>query len=212
MSPTIRQLIDPTGERHLYLFKYAHKPRKIPTEPEIDATVTVLSEAFNYAVFKAELGGDGSLVPVMLKAYVAEVETKGIDRNFLAPFRSEAQHNAGWDELMQRLDKKYTAWWDYYFATYDAGCEKHFGAGFKLNAHHLQVFGVTPDYRKQGIGSALVREVEDKLKSKHIPMCVETRPGGVRIYESMGFVVQGSETMQGATGEDFVYCFLAKHL
>ncbi|KAF8586972.1 hypothetical protein K439DRAFT_1614657 [Ramaria rubella] len=211
MSPTIRQLID-------------------PTKPEIDATVKALSEAFNYAVYKAELGGDGSLVPVMLKAYVAaapvggevyvaEVEGKGVvgatvwfapGQKFLG---TEAQHNAGWDQLMQQLDKKYTSWWDYvradptcfgrlltfaqYFPTYDAFCEKHFGAGFKLNAYHLQA-------------SALVRDVEDKIRSKHIPMCVETWRMQAPIYESMGFVIQGSETLHGAT-EDFVYCLLSKH-
>ncbi|KAF8583588.1 hypothetical protein K439DRAFT_1661199 [Ramaria rubella] len=205
MTTTVRQLIN-------------------PTKPEIESTVKVLSEAFQYAVFLTELGGDKSLVPVLLKThvtaaliegevYVAEMEEKGIvgvavwfgpGQKFLD---TGAQRSAGWDQLMRRLDKKYSSWWDYYVEAYNAFCERSLGAGFKRNAYHLQLYGVLPECQRGGIGRALMDEVGKKAMLERIPLCVETDASNVAKYESMGFVVCGEEMLQGISGRNMpIYC------
>jgi hypothetical protein len=48
---------------------------------------------------------------------------------------------------------------------YNDLCEKAFGAGAKLEAYHLQMYGVVPERQRQGIGRELVKVVEDKVCS-----------------------------------------------
>ena len=41
--------------------------------------------------------------------------------------------------------------------------ERALGAEFKLNSWHLQLIGVAPEKQRRGIGTALIRAIENKV-------------------------------------------------
>lgn len=66
---------------------------------------------------------------------------------------------------------------------------------------HLQILGVHPSARRQGIGAALVRFGMDLAKAEAVPLTLLASPMGALLYASLGFRVMGDEVVQ-VPGED----------
>jgi len=201
MTVTVRLLENPTGE-------------------EIRRTLDVLDEAFNKKYFLSALG-DPSLPREILQVhidtalidkgglvYVAETPEDGIvgsaiwfgpGHKFLA---TEAQKQAGWYQLMDKLQKPYRDWWDYFLAIYDEYTSDVFGPGVKLAGYHLQLFGVHPNHQRKGYGTAMIQLVEAKAKAVGVCTCLETAgTSAVPVYRSLGFEVKDPIPVKVAASE-----------
>lgn len=96
---------------------------------------------------------------------------------------SEKQKQAGWYDLMGRLNQECKDWWDYvrilrqplyviltnpisimlvckFLREYGEYTTRVFGPGTKLDGYHLQVFGVASRFQKKGLGAKLIDTVE----------------------------------------------------
>jgi predicted N-acetyltransferase YhbS len=57
--------------------------------------------------------------------------------------------------------------------------------------HFLGSMGVRPDRQRQGLGSAVLAPVLERLDRTGVPACLETSAAGnVKFYESLGFAVR----------------------
>ncbi|KAL7279268.1 hypothetical protein ACG7TL_007109 [Trametes sanguinea] len=144
-----------------------------PSEAELDKYIKLLAEAFHYQFFAGGLGGDKSLQEPIIHAHVAAALVDGEGHKFL---ETEAQRNAGWNQLMDRLPTQYREWWSTFLKQYDELVDKTVGASVKLGGYHLQLIGVHPDHQKRGVATALMKYAENK----------------VQIYKSLKYEVAGS--------------------
>ncbi|KAI0831938.1 hypothetical protein BC628DRAFT_1350649 [Trametes gibbosa] len=183
-----------------------------PSEAELNEYAKILAESFDYNLFGAGLGNDKSLQEPFILAHlnaalvsgegqvhVAElpgVGVAGVAVWFGPGYKfldSKAQRNAGWDEIMSRLEPQYQDWWETFLATYDELVEKSLGSGVKLGAYHLQLIGVAPKHQKKGVAGALTRYAEAKAHAVHVRSVLETVGAvNVSIYKALGYGVAGS--------------------
>lgn len=130
---------------------------------------------------------------------------------------TEGQRQAGWYQLMERLDQKSRDWWKYFNSTYNDAAERVFGDGAKVAAYHLQMFGVIPERQRQGIGSGLINFVEEKAKAINVDLCLETvGPEDVvtrviDLYGGMGFTLKGTVDVKTFSGVDCKLVFMWKN-
>ncbi|KAI9000437.1 acyl-CoA N-acyltransferase [Trametes punicea] len=182
------------------------------SEAEMDKYNKLLAEAFHYQLFGGALGNDRSLQEPMMRAHLAPALVNGSGEVHVAElpdvgavgvaiwFRpghtyldSDAQRNAGWNELMDRLPTQYSDWWATFLKEYDELAEKTIGREVKRGGYHLQLIGVVPEYQRKGIGTALIRYAENKAHALKVPTTIETIGAfNVRIYQSLGYKVAGS--------------------
>jgi len=104
-------------------------------------------------------------------------------------FRSEKQCNEGWEPFERMFSPQLKNWWDDVLSPIDdAFVLKSFGPGTKLRGWHLQVIGVLPEYRRQGIASQVIDTVKQIASRTHLPMTLEVETEfNVHVYESVGF-------------------------
>ncbi|KAI9000440.1 hypothetical protein BD414DRAFT_577 [Trametes punicea] len=178
----------------------------------MDKYSMLLAEAFQYQLFGGALGNDKSLQEPVMRAHLAAALVEGSGEIHIAELpdvgdvgvalwfcpghtylESDAQRNAGWNELMDRLPTQCSDWWATFFKQYDELAENTVGWEVKRGGYHLQLFGVVPEYQRKGIGNALTRYAENKAHALGVPMIVETIGAvNVRIYQSLGYKVAGS--------------------
>ncbi|RPD60175.1 acyl-CoA N-acyltransferase [Lentinus tigrinus ALCF2SS1-6] len=191
MSVTVRQVTD-------------------PSEAEIDAYTKLLAEAFSYRFFAFALGGDKDLQEPMHRAHItaalannggevhiAELPDEGVvgvavwfppGSKFLS---TEAQREAGWNQLMAKLELELRDWWTQFLDEYDDMVERALGPDVKLGAYHLQLIGVHPQRRRKGIARALMQFAESKAHAVGVASVLETGSSS-RVYEGLGYTVAGS--------------------
>ncbi|CDO74669.1 hypothetical protein BN946_scf184828.g9 [Trametes cinnabarina] len=183
-----------------------------PSEAELDGYVKLLAEAFHYRFFAGGLGGDESLQEPMMHAHIAAALVNGEGEVHVAELPqvgpvgaavwfgpghkfldTDAQRNAGWNQLMERLPTQYREWWTTFLKQYDELVDKTVGANVKLSGYHLQLIGVHPDHQKKGVGSTLMKYAESKAHAARVPTLLETVGSmNVQIYKSLGYEVAGS--------------------
>ncbi|KAI9066265.1 hypothetical protein FKP32DRAFT_1674011 [Trametes sanguinea] len=203
-----------------------------PSEAELDKYVKLLAEAFHYQFFAGGLGGDKSLQEPIIHAHVAaalvngegevhvaelpEVGPVGVSvwfgpgHKFLA---TDAQRNAGWNQLMDRLPAQYREWWTTFLKQYDDLVDKTVGGSVKLGGYHLQLIGVVPEHQKKGVATALMKYAENKAHAARVPTLLETVGStNVQVYKSLKYEVAGSGPLSApppspadATFEMFVF-------
>jgi len=148
-------------------------------------------------------------------------------RGQLIPFGND-HPNSPWELNMRRLDEgqplveyrgkkksKGPIWWDKFYEAFDAMTDEGLGVGAKRAGYHLQLFGVHPDYQKQGVGTRLDKAVEEHVKATAPSggatlMCLEALDAdNVGVYEKMGYRVgsRGSVPAKDA-GEEFTMPFV----
>ncbi|KAI0776856.1 hypothetical protein BD413DRAFT_231015 [Trametes elegans] len=170
------------------------------SESEKKSYSKLLASAFRYYFFGGGLAGDNSLQEPILEAHltaalvdgqgeihVAELHDAGVvgvavwfgpGNGFLS---TEAQRNAGWNQVMARLPAEYQAWWAEFIIKYEELSERFLGPGVKLGAYHLQVIGVAPEHQRKGVATALLQYAEAK----------------VSIYKASGYSAVGSTPIKG---------------
>ncbi|KAI0636031.1 hypothetical protein C8Q77DRAFT_1216522 [Trametes polyzona] len=201
-----------------------------PSDEELNQYAKLLAESFGYQFFAGGLGGDKSLQEPMMLAHLAAAVVNGAGEIHIAELpeagvagvavwfgpghkflESEAQRNAGWNQLMDRLEPKYREWWSTFLAQYDALVERSLGPGVKIGAYHLQLIGVAPDHQKKGIATALTTYAESKAHAVKVPSVLETAgPTNVAVYKALQYEVAGSGPIQApppseGTFEMFVF-------
>ncbi|EIW57678.1 uncharacterized protein TRAVEDRAFT_65412 [Trametes versicolor FP-101664 SS1] len=205
-----------------------------PSEADLAQYTKVLAEAFGYQFFGTALGGDRSLQePTLLaqinaalvngegEVHVAELPEVGVvgvavwfgpGQKFLT---SEAQHKAGWDQVMERLPAEYREWWDTFLVDYDALVEKSLGPGVKVGSYHLQLLGTAPDHQRKGVAKALTQYGDAKARAAGVSSVLETvGPTNVSIYKALGYEVAGSGPIKvppPAAGGSFEMSVIIKH-
>ncbi|KAL0579920.1 hypothetical protein V5O48_002091 [Marasmius crinis-equi] len=110
-------------------------------------------------------------------------------------FVNEEQKEQGFNQLMQRVNEDARRWFTEYFIEemLHKIVDPVYGQGVQHGNYHLQLFGVSPDHQRKGVGKALLRHVEEKARSEGRDVVLETfTPGNVAIYEKMGYEVQGN--------------------
>ncbi|KAI0345009.1 hypothetical protein BDW22DRAFT_1426721 [Trametopsis cervina] len=194
-------------------------------EADVDAATSVMDDAFaDDCLYNILLGGHFELLSdcnrAQIKAalvgglvYVAETESGdavgaavwfGPGQELL---ESEGQSEQGFDQFMSDLGKAYPempAWWtDCFWPAYGAFNDKAYGGPeYKHSGWHLQLLGVRNDFQRRGIGSALVRFVEENVianspeGAKHMVVETETEDN-LAFYKAIGFVVQGEILVEG---------------
>ncbi|KZV85734.1 hypothetical protein EXIGLDRAFT_841255 [Exidia glandulosa HHB12029] len=192
---------------------------KSPSDDEIERMTDVLHEAFSYKYFISALGDPkfsrdlikshigAALADDAAEIYVARSVSATRDIAGVAVWfgpgtvylGTEAQREAGWNQLYAALDKVYQDWWDYFLPFYDDYTTRVFGRGVKLGGHHLQVIGVLPAHQRRGIAGQLFCIVEKKAKEQHVCTCLETvGTGNVPVYRSMGYDVMEPTPLRSA--------------
>ncbi|KIM90552.1 hypothetical protein PILCRDRAFT_187461 [Piloderma croceum F 1598] len=205
-----------------------------PTDEELDKGAKTLAEAFHYMFFRSALEDDPSLVLQLLRAHITTAvyggevhyaESSSGDVLGVAVWfgpgqmflDSEGQRQAGWNQLMEKLDQKTQEWWTYFIDVYNDLCEKAFGAGAKLAAYHLQMYGVMPERQRQGIGRELVKVVEDKARAIKVDLCLENLGSDesvakmIELYKGLGFTPKGIESFKAFSGREAKMGCLWKH-
>ncbi|KIM76923.1 hypothetical protein PILCRDRAFT_825929 [Piloderma croceum F 1598] len=205
-----------------------------PTDEELDKGAKTLAESFHYMIFRDALLDDPTLVQALMRAHITTAvyggevyyaESSSGDVLGVAVwfgpkqlFRdTEGQRQAGWNQLMERLDQKSQDWWKYFNDLYNDAAEKAFGAGAKVAAYHLQMFGVIPERHRQGIGRALIEFVEAKAKAINVDLCLESLGPEdlvthmIDLYGGMGFTLKGTDDFKACSGMDCKFAFLWKN-
>ena len=71
---------------------------------------------------------------------------------------------------------------------------------------HVVVLGVSPDYRRRGVATELMRQLEDAFRSRSVHLMhleVRTTNDGARaLYEGLGFRVAGRRLRYYTNGDD----------
>ncbi|KAI0749656.1 hypothetical protein C8Q80DRAFT_1163263 [Daedaleopsis nitida] len=183
-----------------------------PSDAELHQYAKVLAEAFQYNYFAGGLGGDKALQEPFLRAHLTAATTTGEGEIHVAELDgvgvigvalwfgpghkflgTDAQREAGWNQIMEKLSPECRDWWPLFLGQYDELVEKSHGAGVKLGSYHLQVIGTVPEHQKKGAGAALIKFAEDKAHSVKAPTALETiGDTNVKIYKSLKFEVAGS--------------------
>ncbi|RPD60188.1 hypothetical protein L226DRAFT_535116 [Lentinus tigrinus ALCF2SS1-7] len=183
-----------------------------PSDAELDLYAKILAEAFHYSYFGGGLGGNKDLQEPFLRAHLTAALAKGEGEIHVGELPevgvvgvtlwfgpghkfldSDAQREAGWNQIMEKLSPECREWWDIFLSQYDALVERSQGAGVKLGGYHLQVIGTSPEHQKKGVGRALIDYVEKKAHAIKVPTCLETvGETNLAIYKSMNFEVAGS--------------------
>ncbi|KAI0326405.1 hypothetical protein GY45DRAFT_1373960 [Cubamyces sp. BRFM 1775] len=183
------------------------------SDADLDKYTKLLAEAFHYQFFGGALGNDRSLQEPMIRAHIAAALVPGEGEVHVAELPdvgvvgvavwfgpgqkflvTDAQRNAGWNQLMERLPDQYRDWWSKFLADYDTLVEKSLGgAEVKLGGYHLQLIGVAPEHQRKGVATALIKHAEAKAHTKRVPTLLETvGPTNVAIYKALKFEVAGS--------------------
>ncbi|KZV85729.1 hypothetical protein EXIGLDRAFT_841250 [Exidia glandulosa HHB12029] len=205
-----------------------------PSDDVIERIVDVLHEAFAFKYFIGSLG-DSELSKALLKTHVTAalvedageiyVARSGPDADgsdivavavwfgpVCAYLGTDAQREAGWNDLYKQMDQVYKDWWDYFLPFYDEYTTQALGPGVKLSGFHLQVIGVHPSHRRRGIAAALFRAVEKKAEARGVCSCLETVGSfAVPIYRSLGYDVKEPVPLRSAkdpTATAPLYCFI----
>jgi len=146
--------------------------------------------------------------------YVVELDGRIIaDAMWYGPgqalLKAEGSAEAGFNKFMTALkekDPEVATWWNTYYmgkyASFTDECLR--GPEFKRDGWLLQVIGVLPEYQRHGIGSALVKCVEDQISSNpdagpaERKISLETEMEGPRkFYQKVGFVEKGETIIEG---------------
>ncbi|KAL1949595.1 hypothetical protein VTO73DRAFT_8476 [Trametes versicolor] len=183
-----------------------------PSKDDLDLYAKILAEAFGYEYFAGGLGGDKALQEPFLLAHLTaalaagegEIHVVALDgvgpvgvalwfgpgHKFLD---SDAQRNAGWNEIMGKLESKYRDWWTTFLNQYDELVEGSLGPGVKLAGYHLQVIGVSPAHQRKGAAGALMSYAQAKARAAKVPTLLETVGAtNVTIYKALGYTQAGS--------------------
>jgi len=205
-----------------------------PTDEELDKGAKTLAEAFHYMFCRDALHDDPTLVQALLRAhittgvyggevYYAESSSGdvlgvavwfGPNQIFLD---TEGQRQAGWSQVMGRLDQKSQDWWTYFVDLYNHSAEKAFGGGAKLAAYHLQMVGVVPGQQRQGITRGLIEFVEEKARAINVDLCLENLGPEdlvmhmIDLFGGMGFTVKGTDDFKAFSGMDYKLAFFWKN-
>ncbi|KAH9914399.1 uncharacterized protein BXZ73DRAFT_106643 [Epithele typhae] len=123
------------------------------------------------------------------------------------------QREAGWDDVMAKLDDRCRTWWPKFLAEYDALVESVLGEGVKLGAWHLQLIGIRQSCQRHGAGRALLEAVEAVAREEKVPSCLETTAGGTgeKIYEAFGYTMQGAGPVTWTNGKQVQFKVFIKH-
>ncbi|KAH9945102.1 uncharacterized protein BXZ73DRAFT_73306 [Epithele typhae] len=202
-----------------------------PSEAEIQNYCEVLADSFNNQFFAGALMNDVSLQVPIHRAHVAAALTGegevwiaempeegvvGVGVWFGPGFKflsTDKQREAGWNELMAKLDDTCRDWWPKFLAEYDVLVESVLGAGVKLGAWHLQLIGIKQSCQKKGAGKALLDAVEAGARKEKVPTCLETMAGGgaAKMYEAVGYTMQGSGPITWVNGAQLPFGVFIKH-
>jgi len=118
-------------------------------------------------------------------------------------------------EYRGKKKSKGSIWLDKFTEAFDAMTDEGLGVGAKKAGYHLQLFGVHPDYQRQGVGTRLHKAVEEHVKNTTPSdgatlMCVEVLDAdNVGVYEKMGYRVGSRASVPSKdSGEDFTIPFV----
>ncbi|KIM86128.1 hypothetical protein PILCRDRAFT_334368 [Piloderma croceum F 1598] len=137
-----------------------------------------------------------------------EVYAAGEDADAIAisfgPNNDLGDHPA-WTEFFARLSPEASKWWTEYFTVqYSSLTNEAYGAGQQRKSWHIQVLGVRPDAQAKGLGTALVRALQQRAKADNADLYLQTAttPG---FYEKLGFEVAGSTVLEAPLTGQFTY-------
>lgn len=76
------------------------------------------------------------------------------------------------------------------------------GPGVKEAQWYLALFGVHPQHHRRGVGTALMRVIEERAKADGVSIVLETSTDlDLLIYKRMGFEVKGEVTLESSLGQ-----------
>ncbi|KAI9066266.1 hypothetical protein FKP32DRAFT_1589778 [Trametes sanguinea] len=208
---TVREVVKPSGTRPDFFTTYCDIDPLGWQRPNL-TNMSNCSLERDLEFFNGGLGNDVTLQEPIILSHVAaalvddegevhvaelpEVGPVGVavwfgpGHKFLS---TEAQRNAGWNQLMDRLADTYRNWWTTFLKQYDELIDKTVGASVKLGGYHLQLIGVTPEHQKKGVATARMRYAENKAHAARVPTLLETVGStNVQIYKSLKYEVAGS--------------------
>ncbi|KAJ2926376.1 hypothetical protein H1R20_g10709, partial [Candolleomyces eurysporus] len=211
-----------------------------PSEQEIDRITKVLNSAFEGDPFSSIVVGGYTDRPELVRLQVRQgVAAAGIGGTihvlkadgeivgaalWFKPGQSmnstEEQRAAGWDEFMSISPDDLKSWWlDYFIPLMSKHSKEAFGTGkngevYPLEAWHLHLFGILPQFQGKGYGKKLVQfaEAEATKDEKDGVMVVETTTVvDVIIYTKLGFEIKKQIEVESSVGNARV-SFMVKHV
>ncbi|KAJ2912913.1 hypothetical protein MD484_g7497, partial [Candolleomyces efflorescens] len=218
-------------------FEIAHLQN--PSDQEIDRIVEVLSGAFAGDPFSSIVVGGytdrADIVFIQSRQSVAAAAIGGTIHVLKAdgeivgvaiwfgPGQSlnstEQQRAAGWNEFMRIAPDDLRSWWvDYFIPLMVKSGKEAFGRGrngeeYPLEAWHLHLFGILPEFQGKGYGKKLVQFAEaeaEKDKNGNVMVVETTTDVDVIIYTKLGFEIKKQIGVESSIGNARLW-FMMKH-
>jgi ribosomal protein S18 acetylase RimI-like enzyme len=54
------------------------------------------------------------------------------------------------------------------------------------------IVGVASEFRRQGVGESLMKELKNRYTADHSALCEKVQPGGIQLYEKLGYKIKES--------------------
>jgi len=201
-----------------------------PPDEVIERAATVLHQAFGEEDFfsLSMIGGNVSLVHDLMLTHVkaglvgGEVLVAKVDGKdeidgvaiFFGPgeeiFGTEEQRTGtGWYDLFNKFDDETKKWWlESFLPTYGKQADMAHGPGKKLDSWHCLYIGVVPAVQGKGLGTALMKHVNEIADRDGKYVTVETVES-IPFYENVGFEVKLKDKFTSRYGE-WPYYFLGR--
>ncbi|TFK62664.1 acyl-CoA N-acyltransferase [Pluteus cervinus] len=195
-----------------------------PTDADIDAAVRLLACVFKGEhVLEYATGGNPDLYDLYFRGQMEEAKFDSDGRLYLAVSHEDGEEErvvgaAAWtvsdmsrmwpeavqklaSEFDERLEPHVRDWWHSQLVPpVTALLCQHTN-----RVWHLKYLGVLPNYRRKGIGKALVLPLRDQAKAEGWNFSLLTQTlDNVRIYESWGFRIDRTTIITGGPSGDII--------
>nr|VWP01288.1 Putative peptide synthase/polyketide synthase [Ganoderma boninense] len=163
MAATVRQLTTPSGT--IVRIPYVHIRLS-----DSDAATKLIWDCRRWTgFFESALNKDRTLQEPMVRAHMLAALVTGEGEVHVAELPgvgvvgiavwfgpghvyldSDAQRNAGHNQVVKKLPTELQKWWKQFLSEYGTLTDRVLGPGVKLGGYHLQLIGVSPAHQRKG--------------------------------------------------------------
>ncbi|KAJ8700357.1 hypothetical protein PTI98_003388 [Pleurotus ostreatus] len=127
-------------------------------------------------------------------------------------FASEDQDRIAFQPFITKCPPSIQTWWnDHFLVEHPKSCQRMFGRNWFNNAWQLELLAIAPGHQGKGIGSALVRDGQQRIfkERKLIYLDTQKEQNQVRFYQRLGFVLRGKYEFNSNSGGFPLFCMTA---
>ncbi|KAJ8522891.1 hypothetical protein ONZ45_g602 [Pleurotus djamor] len=126
-------------------------------------------------------------------------------------FASEEQDRIAFQPFLKRCPPSIQSWWnDHFLVEHPKSCQRMFGRHLLNKAWQLELVAIAPGHQGQGIGSALVRDGQQRIAQRKLIYLDTQTEQNVKFYQRLGFVLRGRYEFNSSSSGMFpLFCMTA---